>query len=270
MGEAFVPLEPKNTPDGLIYYEKPPIDLGKTQCILGALICGDGSLEKLILLTSTLKNWGVESLSLFLTYDSFGRDEEHLKTLFTLFKALEIDKVHICEPHSADGVRELGGVPIDFQPCYTNWLVGLDNNILLVSPDKGGEERVRGIAHDLSLPYVTLRKTRVSPSEVSFGEQNPNLQNTLQGKKCIIIDDVISTGSTALMASKVLHRLGALEVHLMAAHGVFALDAAENIQASEVIQSVTVGNTLNAAKNFTKLKVCDVSEFVVEQLRQLV
>jgi phosphoribosylpyrophosphate synthetase len=199
MGEAFVPLEPKTTPDGLIYYEKPPTAIGKKQCIVGALNCGDGSLEKLIFLASTLKNWGVESLSLLLTYDAFGRDEEHLKTLFTLFKALELDKVYICEPHNADGVRELGGVPIDFKPCYINWFSPLGTNIVLVSPDKGGEDRVRGISQSLGIPCVTLTKTRKSPSDVTFGEQNPNLQTVVRGKKCIIMDDVISTGSTCLL-----------------------------------------------------------------------
>ncbi len=119
---------------------------------------------------------------------------------------------------------------------------------LLVSPDKGGIDRVRRMAQLLDKPWLALEKKRIDSEhvELSLPESVPI---PLEGKHTVIVDDVISTGGTIVEAAKLLkrHRVGA--VSAACTHGLFLRDAFERIKAvvDEVYSTDTLGNAAEKA-----------------------
>lgn len=119
---------------------------------------------------------------------------------------------------------------------------------LLVSPDKGGVERVRRMAQILDKPWMALDKRRIDSEHVELSLPM-NVPVTLQGKHAVLIDDVISTGGTIVEAAKLLSKQGVAAISAACTHGLFLRDAFERIKAvtDEVYSTDTLGNAAEKA-----------------------
>jgi len=119
---------------------------------------------------------------------------------------------------------------------------------LLVSPDKGGVDRVRRMAQLLDKPWFALEKKRIDAEhvELSFPSGTPV---PIEGKHAILIDDVITTGGTIVEAAKLLKKHGVGAVSAACTHGLFLRDAFERIKAvtDEVYSTDTLGNPAEKA-----------------------
>ncbi|MCI4319505.1 MAG: ribose-phosphate diphosphokinase [Thermoplasmata archaeon] len=101
---------------------------------------------------------------------------------------------------------------------------------LLVSPDKGGIERVKRMAAILDRPWMALEKKRIDSERVELYLPS-ELPMELSGKFVVILDDVISTGGTVVEAAKLLKRRGVGAITAACTHGLFLKDAFERIKA---------------------------------------
>lgn len=101
---------------------------------------------------------------------------------------------------------------------------------LLLSPDKGGVDRVKRMAQILDKPWTALEKKRIDSEHVELALPS-HLPVELEGKHVVILDDVISTGGTVVEAAKLLkkHKVGAIAA--ACTHGLFLRDAFERIKA---------------------------------------
>ncbi|MHB1435796.1 MAG: ribose-phosphate diphosphokinase [Thermoplasmata archaeon] len=101
---------------------------------------------------------------------------------------------------------------------------------LLVSPDKGGVDRVRRMAEILKKPWIALEKRRIDSEHVELrvpeGGPRPG-----PGAHLVIVDDVISTGGTIVAAAQLLAGAGAGSITAACTHGLFLRDAFERIKA---------------------------------------
>ncbi|MCI4357974.1 MAG: ribose-phosphate diphosphokinase [Thermoplasmata archaeon] len=101
---------------------------------------------------------------------------------------------------------------------------------LLVSPDKGGVDRVRRMAELLGRPWMSLEKKRIDSDRVELSLPTSTPVD-LEGKQVVIVDDVISTGGTIVEAAKLLRRHRVRAVSAACTHGLFLRDAFERIKA---------------------------------------
>lgn len=119
---------------------------------------------------------------------------------------------------------------------------------LLVSPDRGGIERVKRAAHLLEKPWIALEKKRIDSEHVEL-TMPETLPIDLEGKHVVILDDVISTGGTIVEAAKLLkkRKVGALAA--ACTHGLFLRDAFERIKAvcDDLYSTDTLGNPAEKA-----------------------
>ena len=102
--------------------------------------------------------------------------------------------------------------------------------MVVVSPDLGGVTRARKFSNYLDLPIAIIEKRRPRPnvSEVM------NIIGDIEGKTCIIVDDIIDTAGTITNAANALIAKGAKKVYITASHGVFSGKALEKFK--EMIQ----------------------------------
>jgi len=106
------------------------------------------------------------------------------------------------------------------------------SNMVVVAPDVGGVKRARNLAYTLDVPMAVMEKKRF----LDRHDQTETFQiiGEVKGKSVIIIDDVISSGSTIINGTASLKREGALSVTVLATHAVCAGDAFDQLSRSQI------------------------------------
>jgi len=213
------------------------------------------------------------------------------------------EHIMMLDPHSPQLVGFFD-IPVDalkVEPLFCTWI---KNNIpnwrdcTVVSPDEGGAKRSTMIANYLELEFAMIHnrhKKSVSSRKLSR-EQTPavetesddanfglkltyslverllKISGEVEGCDCILVDDMIDTGSTMRLALDVLHAHGAGTVYIFAAHGVFSGDAIDTLRQAENLEKVIVTNSIPQEMSKTKfgsmLEVVDISGIVSEYIRR--
>ncbi len=141
------------------------------------------------------------------------------------------------------------------------------NNLICVSPDAGGVERVRHYAKKLSTEIAMIDKRRTGPNVA----QAMNVVGDVKGKDCIIIDDMIDTAGTLIQAAQALKKNGALKVYAAATHAVFSDPAlariAECVELEEVIITDTIPLTAEGRK-IDKIKVVSTGDILAKAIHR--
>lgn len=138
---------------------------------------------------------------------------------------------------------------------------------IFVSPDAGGVERVRHYAKKLEGDIAMIDKRRTGRNVAKA----MNIIGDVEGKECIIIDDMIDTAGTLIEACKALKDHGATKVYACATHPVFSGPAIERIAGSEDLDQVIVTNTIplsSAAREVDKIKCLSVAELLAKAIHR--
>ena len=141
------------------------------------------------------------------------------------------------------------------------------DNTVVVSPDTGGVERARAFGKRMGASLAIIDKRREGPNEA----QVMNIIGNVQGKRVIILDDMIDTAGTVVQAAKALTEAGALEVSVCCTHPVLSGPAIERLNASnlrEIIVTDTIPLTDNA-KKCERIKVLSVAGLLSEAVRRI-
>jgi ribose-phosphate pyrophosphokinase len=140
-------------------------------------------------------------------------------------------------------------------------------NLTVVSPDAGGVERARFFAKkvDAALAIVDKRRTEVNVAEVM------NVIGDVNGRTCLIIDDLIDTAGTLVKTAAALLENGATDVYACCSHPVLSGPAVENIQKSalkEVVVTNTVPLTEEASRE-PKIKVLSIAGLIGRAIQSI-
>jgi ribose-phosphate pyrophosphokinase len=116
------------------------------------------------------------------------------------------------------------------------------DKIVVVSPDVGGVARARELAKRINAPLAIVDKRREKPGEIA----EMTVIGQVEGKRCIIVDDICDTAGTLCKAAEVIKQSGAKEVHAYITHGVLSGPAVERITKS-VMKSLVVTDSIAAS-----------------------
>jgi ribose-phosphate pyrophosphokinase len=138
------------------------------------------------------------------------------------------------------------------------------HDLVVVSPDVGAAKMARGFAKqlDASFAIIDKRRPKANVSEVL------NVIGDVEGRACLIADDMIDTAGTVSEAARALIKLGAREVYVCATHALLSGPAAQRLTDAPITE-VTVTDTIGIPeeRRFAKLTVLSVGELLAKAIR---
>jgi ribose-phosphate pyrophosphokinase len=159
-------------------------------------------------------------------------------------------------------VDHLYAAPVTLEYIRQNFV----GDLVMVSPDAGGVERARAFAKRLDSTLAIIDKRREATAIKAM-----TLVGNVWGKEAIILDDMITTGSTVTMAADLLMRHGAKSVHACVTHPVMSPNAVKALQSS-LVQSLAVTDTIPIspeAAALEKIRVLSVAPLLGEAIRRI-
>ena len=139
-------------------------------------------------------------------------------------------------------------------------------NIVCVAPDVGGVERARAIGKRLDAELAIIDKRRSGPGK----SEVMNVIGQVNGKICVIIDDLVDSGGTICNAAEALMNKGAKAVYAYVVHAVLSGDAVEKIQRSKIKQFVVTNSIDNSEKiKGSKIKTISVAPLLGEAINRI-
>jgi ribose-phosphate pyrophosphokinase len=140
------------------------------------------------------------------------------------------------------------------------------NSLMVVSPDVGGVVRARGLAKRINAPLAIIdkRRERAGESEVM------NVIGDVQGRTCVLVDDIVDSGGTLVNAAEALLEQGANSVIAYATHGVLSGGAVARIAASKlkevvITDSIQPTEAVRVARN---IRVLPIASLIGEAVRR--
>ena len=234
-----------------------------------------------LLMVDALKRASVNSITAVLPFYGYARqDKKHrgrepisARLIADMFKTAGADRLMSVDLHAAqtqgffDGpVDHLWAMPILVDHVRTR--VDLDN-VTVVSPDAGRIRVAEQWAAKLGgCPLAFVHKTRdiTRPNQAKANR----VVGEVQGRECVLVDDLIDTGGTIAEAVKVLLAEGARSVIVVATHGVLSDPAPSRLQecgAREVVVTDTL--PIPAEKRFPKLTVLSIAPLIARAIREV-
>jgi ribose-phosphate pyrophosphokinase len=181
-----------------------------------------------------------------------------------------VERVLTMDLH-ADQIQGFFDIPVDniyASPVLLSDLKSKDYpNLVVISPDVGGVVRARALAKqlDCDLAIIDKRRPTANVSEVM------HVIGEIEGRNCVIMDDMIDTAGTLVKAAEVLKERGARSIYAYCTHPVFSGPAVERLSASQ-IDEVVVTNTIplsDQAKASTKIRQLSVAFLFAETMRRI-
>jgi ribose-phosphate pyrophosphokinase len=138
------------------------------------------------------------------------------------------------------------------------------DNLVVVSPDVGGVVRARGLAKRIGVPIAICDKRRERPGE----SEVMNVIGEVEGKHCVLIDDIVDSGGTLVNAANALLEKGATEVVAYITHGVLSGGAVAKISASN-LKTLIITDSIqptDATKSAPNIRVLSIATLLAEAI----
>jgi ribose-phosphate pyrophosphokinase len=137
-------------------------------------------------------------------------------------------------------------------------------DLVVVAPDVGSAKMARGFAKRLNgtIALIDKRRPAANVAEVM------NVVGEVEGRDCLIPDDMIDTAGTVTETAKTLRRLGARDIYVCATHGLLSGPAVQRLSESPITEVVITDSiALPEEKHFPTLKVLSVGELLAKAIR---
>lgn len=215
-------------------------------------------LCRLLFFVGSLKDAGASEVTIIAPYLCYSRKDLKTKSrdpittqyVARIFETMGTDRFVTLDVHNLQAFQNSFRIPtmhLEAKEYFVSHFSPLvkENEMVVLSPDKGGVKRAAAFAQALEketktiIPVGIMQKTRsegiVGGTEVIFGE--------VSGKTVIIIDDLISSGTTLVRAAKACKEAGANKVYAAATHGVFE-SRANQVLKDQALDKIVITNSI--------------------------
>ncbi|WP_231938298.1 ribose-phosphate pyrophosphokinase [Buchnera aphidicola] len=238
------------------------------------------NLMELIIMIDALRRASAKRITAVMPYFGYARQDRRIrstrvpitaKVIANFLSNVGVDRILTIDLHS-EHIQGFFDIPID--NIFGNLILLKDMfkrkfiNPIIVSPDIGGVIRARSIAkllYDIEMAIIDKRRPKANTSQVM------NIIGNIKDRDCILVDDMIDTGSTLCQAAKTLKKNGAHRVFSYVIHPILSGTAAENLKNSE-IDEIVLCDTIPVSKKITslkKIKILTVSKMLAEAIRRI-
>lgn len=236
------------------------------------------NVMELLIMVDALRRASAGSITAVIPYYGYARQDRKVaprtpitaKLVADLLQAAGVDRVVAIDLHAGQ-IQGFFNIPFDHlfaMPALLEYLrEHYGHDVVIVSPDAGGVERARAFSKRLggTLAIIDKRRERANESEVM------NIIGEVEGRRCLLLDDIIDTAGTLVNAANALVKAGAKSVAACASHPVLSGPAVTRIKESAITE-VVVSNSIplsEEAKASGKFKVISVARLLAEAIRRI-
>lgn len=226
-------------------------------------------LMELLVSIDALKRGSARRITAVIPYYGYARQDRKTgprtpisaKLVANLITQAGADRVLTLDLHAGQ-IQGFFDIPLDnlmAAPVFEKDIrvnVGVGPELTIVSPDVGGVVRARALASRLNadLAIIDKRRERAGVSEVM------NIIGDVEGRNCVLVDDIVDSGGTLCNAAVALMEKGALSVHAYVTHGVLSGKAVEKVAASPLqalvtTDSIQATDAVRACRNIRQINV---------------
>ncbi len=238
------------------------------------------NLMELLVMVDALKRASAESICAVIPYFGYARQDRRVrssrvpitaKVVANMLQAAGVSRVLTMDLH-ADQIQGFFDIPVDNIFASPVLLKDLRqqhyDNLIVVSPDVGGVVRARALAKQLGcdLAIIDKRRPKANVSEVM------HVIGDIEGRNCVIMDDMIDPAGTLVKRADVLKERGAKQVYAYCPHPIFSGPAIERIASGSALDEVVVTNTIPlsaAAQACGKIRQISVAPLFGETIRRV-
>ena len=236
-------------------------------------------IMELLILIDAMKRASADRVTAVIPYYGYARQDRKVaprapisaKLVADLITTAGANRVMSMDLHAGQ-IQGFFNIPVDnlfATPIILKYLLkNFAENLVIVSPDTGGAERARAFARRLNAALAIIDKRREGPNE----SQVMNIIGNVQGKRVIILDDMIDTAGTMVQAAAALEAAGAVEVVACCSHAVLSGPAIDRIDGSnikEVIVTDTIPLHERARQCKKQITVLPVAALLSEAVRRI-
>jgi ribose-phosphate pyrophosphokinase len=237
------------------------------------------NLMELLLMVDAMKRASARRITAVIPYYGYARQDRRprstrvpisAKVVADVLQTVGVERLLTMDLH-ADQIQGFFDIPVDniyASPVLLSDLKARNySELVVISPDVGGVVRARALAKQLGCDLAIIDKRRQAPnvSEVM------HVIGEIEGRNCVVMDDMIDTAGTLVKAAEVLKARGAKRVYAYCTHAVFSGPAIERIVASD-LDEVVITNTIpmgEAARRCTKIRQLSVAFLFAETIRRI-
>ncbi len=236
-------------------------------------------LMELLIMVDALKRASAQSITVVMPFYGYARQDRKVSPRTPISAKLVADLITVAgatrvitmDLHAGQ-IQGFFNIPFDnifASPVILNFIQKeiYNENTVFVSPDAGGVERVRFFAKKLNCDIALIDKRRTGKNVA----EALGVIGQIEGKECIIIDDMIDTAGTLVEACRILKSKGATRVYACATHPIFSRPAIERIKNCDDLDSVIVTDTIplsEEAKGISKIKVLSTTKILAEAIHR--
>jgi ribose-phosphate pyrophosphokinase len=139
--------------------------------------------------------------------------------------------------------------------------------LMIVSPDVGGVVRVRHLANRLGADLAIVDKHRPAPGQ----SEVMNIIGAVEGRRCILFDDIVDSAGTLCSAAEALIDAGAVDVAAYVTHGVLSGSAADRVKAS-ALKALVITDSIESADHIQacdRIRLVSIAPLIGEAIRRI-
>ncbi len=237
------------------------------------------NLMELVLMVDALRRASAHRITAVVPYFGYARQDRRVRSARVPISAkivadvlvkAGVDRVMTMDLH-ADQIQGFFDVPVDNVYGSPILLDDIERqnyeNLVVVSPDVGGVVRARAIAKQLNADLAIIDKRRPQANQA----QVMHIIGEIEGRNCVVVDDMIDTAGTLCKAGEALKQHGALRVVAYATHPILSGPAVDNIVGS-VLDEVVVTDTIplsDSARRCGHIRQLSVAGLIAEAIRRV-